>query len=346
MPALQKGDKVLVTGANGYLALWAVQKHLEHGYAVRASVRSEEKASLLREYFQAFADRLEIVIVTDMTKPGAFNDAVKGVDGIQHMASPTEVDSDDPDAYVKPAVEGTMGLLQSALLHGSTVKRVIYTSSTGTLFTPGCPPTTWNENDWNDKAVETIRREGKHAPRHMMYLASKVLAERAAWEFWEKHKTGIDWDFLSITAPWLLGPSLIPIARPDWLNGSLRIFYENCIKQGPHTREVLAGANTWVDTRDLADAYVKALETEEAGGERLIIAKGIASWQDWINVMNSLGDTAPHRSQPLPKGYPDLQGNYINRYDVTKATKILNPTLRGMEETARDMLLQWTSIGY
>ena len=37
----------------------------------------------------------------------------------------------------------------------------------------------------------------------------------------------------------------------------------------------------WVDVRDLADAHALALEKEEAGGNRIIVASGPYKWQDW-----------------------------------------------------------------
>lgn len=67
MPAITSG-KVLVTGANGYIAMWLVQSLLEQGFAVRGTVRSEQKAEHLRKVFAPFGDKLELVIVEDITK--------------------------------------------------------------------------------------------------------------------------------------------------------------------------------------------------------------------------------------------------------------------------------------
>lgn len=62
--------KVLVTGANGYIAIWVVRLLLEQGYSVRGTVRSAEKGKYLTEYFGklGFGDKLEIVVVEDITK--------------------------------------------------------------------------------------------------------------------------------------------------------------------------------------------------------------------------------------------------------------------------------------
>ena len=65
MPAITSG-KVLVTGANGFVAAWVVQELLEHGFAVRGTVRAESKATYLRDRFKAYGDKFEIAIVPDM----------------------------------------------------------------------------------------------------------------------------------------------------------------------------------------------------------------------------------------------------------------------------------------
>ena len=71
MPAIASG-KVLVTGANGYIALWIVRLLLEAGYSVRGTIRSESKAGYLRKLFASYGDKLELVIVEDITKVRAF----------------------------------------------------------------------------------------------------------------------------------------------------------------------------------------------------------------------------------------------------------------------------------
>src|SRR5260370_30778208 len=88
MVAISAPAKVLVTGANGYLAIWVVKKYLEAGYSVRGTVRSLSKSAFLNDKFSHYGDRLELVVVEDITKDGAFDEAVKGVDANAHTASP------------------------------------------------------------------------------------------------------------------------------------------------------------------------------------------------------------------------------------------------------------------
>lgn len=70
MPIVPTGSKVLVSGANGYIAMWVVRLLIEEGYSVRGTVRSEEKGRFLVEYFkkQGWGDKFEYVIVDDITK--------------------------------------------------------------------------------------------------------------------------------------------------------------------------------------------------------------------------------------------------------------------------------------
>jgi nucleoside-diphosphate-sugar epimerase len=97
MVAISPPAKVLVTGANGYLATWVVTKFLEAGYAVRGTVRSPSKSAYLNDKFAQYGDRFELAIVEDITKDGAFDEAVKGVDAIAHTASPFHYKATDPD---------------------------------------------------------------------------------------------------------------------------------------------------------------------------------------------------------------------------------------------------------
>lgn len=69
------------------------------------------------------------VVVPNIEAPGAYDEAVKGVDGIIHAASPVIFSWNDPSEVIDPAVNGAIGILTSALKYGKDVKRVVLTSS-------------------------------------------------------------------------------------------------------------------------------------------------------------------------------------------------------------------------
>ena len=127
MPALAQttppsSTKVLLTGGSGFIGQWILRTLLDHGYTVRAVVRSAEnekgiKAALTKE---GDHEKLEFVVVKDLANEGAFDEAVKGVDAIIHLASPlpSQLADDDPENSLRPAIQGSLGLLNSALKYG------------------------------------------------------------------------------------------------------------------------------------------------------------------------------------------------------------------------------------
>lgn len=68
MPAIQKGDTVLVTGASGYIAAHAVAAFLDAGYPVRGTVRSKSKGEYLVNLFKNKKEKFDYVIVEDIGK--------------------------------------------------------------------------------------------------------------------------------------------------------------------------------------------------------------------------------------------------------------------------------------
>lgn len=96
LPPIASTSTVLVTGANGYVGSWVVKTLLDQGYSVRAVVRSESKVNEMKGLFPE-EDQLEFSLVKDLGVEGAFDDAVKGVDAILHLASPLARPTEDPD---------------------------------------------------------------------------------------------------------------------------------------------------------------------------------------------------------------------------------------------------------
>lgn len=70
MPALTKRqpNKILVTGANGFVGTWIVRTALEYAYSVRAAVRSEKSGIHLLKTFEQYGDKLELCFVGDIAE--------------------------------------------------------------------------------------------------------------------------------------------------------------------------------------------------------------------------------------------------------------------------------------
>ncbi|KNZ74711.1 NADPH-dependent methylglyoxal reductase GRE2 [Termitomyces sp. J132] len=302
--------------------MWIVRILLEKGYAVRGTVRSADKAKYLEEYFKTYGHKFEFTIVEDIAKSGAFDEAVKEI--------------------LEPAVNGTVGILKSALAYGQDTKRVVVISSVAAVSDFSVYKLL-NEDDWNEPSVKEIKEKGADAAGYVKYYASKTAAEKAAWQFYEDNKTEISWD-LSV-----LNPSYPPIHElksSDALNTSLRLWYD-VVVVGGKTENFLKTGLAFIDVRDVAEANVLALEKEAAGGERIIISAGPFIWQQWVDVANSLSLPIPSHSK-LPIGYPGLAGTakLPVEFDTRKAARILGLTYLNQEQVTRDSLADFVKRGW
>ncbi|KAH6890915.1 D-lactaldehyde dehydrogenase [Coprinopsis sp. MPI-PUGE-AT-0042] len=346
MPTVSPSDKVLVTGANGYVALWIVKVLLERGNSVRAAVRSESKGRHLRELFKSYGDKLEIVAVPDMTKSGAWDEAVQGVQAIEHTATPVSVSNPNPkpEDYIEPAIKGTVGVLESALKYQNGIKRVVITSSlvaVASFADANGLNRTFADQDWNESSVKVVEEKGAEAGLLDIYSASKVLAEKAAWDFYNKHKTEVNWDLTVIAPPMVFGGMLGEASSPESLNASVSFFWHHIVSDAPKTREELSAPNVWIDVRDLAEAHVLALEKEKAGGERFVVGAGSFIWQELIDVANKL--SLPGRK--LLPGFPDLKRETGLNVSSSKAVSILGLTYRSKEDTIGHALEDFAKRG-
>ncbi|KAF9482930.1 NAD(P)-binding protein [Pholiota conissans] len=353
MPSISKGAKVLVTGVNGYIPMWVVRILLERGYAVRATVRTAEKIGYIKDYFakRGFGDdKLEFVVVDDIVKDGAFDEAVMGVDAIEHMASPFHYSVKDPQDFIRPAVQGTVGILKSASKYGANVKRIVVTSSTAAIITPWTkpPPAKYSEVDWNTSSPGLVEELGDKTPSAEIYKASKTLAEKAAWEFHEKVKSEIGWDLAVINPTFVFGPPIHEIGSISSLNTSLALWYNNIFPKTPKTKEEVLQSLTWVDVRDTALAHVLALETPGAGGQRFIACAGSFIWQEYLDALNSLSKN-PLPSHEIPKGFPEVSAGekkYGVIYASTKVKDVLGFDWTSLADSARDTLTEFAARGW
>ncbi|KAJ7230091.1 hypothetical protein GGX14DRAFT_409938 [Mycena pura] len=326
MPAITSG-KVLVSGANGYIAA--------EGFSVRGAVRSIDKGAHLRELFAAHGEKFELAVVPDVTQAGAFDEAVKGVDAIEHTASPFHFQADDPAEMLEPAIQGTVGILESARKYGTAVKRVVVTSSCAAVSTVSDQPQFLSEVNWNDQSPREVEQKGRDASGAAKYRTSKILAERAAWDFVARHGAEIGWDLVVLNPPLVLGPMIHAVASVDALNTSTRSMYNALTAPG-----AAGGGGCWTDVRDLAHAHVRALQRPLAGGERIIIAAGAFAWQDWL-------DAVPPASR-YQKGTPGAGKDHVHllRYDTGKSVRVLGMKYRSMADTAAAVVADYEARGW
>jgi nucleoside-diphosphate-sugar epimerase len=211
---------------------------------VRAAVRSN-------------TDRLSVV-VADLNDDRGWDAAVAGCDYVLHVASPLGGGAvKDRHALVAPARDGTLRVLRAAANAG--VKRVVMTSAAATARPPLTSDRVSDESIWADP----------EDPQFDAYRVSKILAERAAWDFMQSEGKA------SMLTTILPGAVFGPLRDAENL-GSVQIIH-GMLRGRPGA---LPRLGFWiVDVRDLADLHIRAMTAAAAAGQRFIAA-GEFMWME------------------------------------------------------------------
>ncbi|MEO1137600.1 MAG: NAD-dependent epimerase/dehydratase family protein, partial [Pseudomonadota bacterium] len=259
-------DKVLVTGISGFIAKHVALQLLQAGYEVRGTIRALNKADQVKRSLQAAGadvSRLSFA-AADLTEDKGWDEAVRDCAGVMHVASPfPTAQPRDRYALIPAARDGALRVMDAA----KNVNRIIMTSSmVAMMYRPDRPSlVTIGEDDWTE--IDW--------PRLSAYIVSKTAAEKAAWDAavigGYKHR-------LTMVNPGLvLGPPL-----DDDIGASLdvvRLFMKGAYPALPPAFYPI------VDVRDVAALHVKALQTPETGGRRLIAAADTLSLKGVADIL-------------------------------------------------------------
>ena len=122
------GQRILVTGANGFIGRALCKKLLKEGFRVRGAVRSTENRTILPE-------SLDLVPVGRIDGHTDWSYALPGIEVVVHLAARahrlTEDASDPLTEYRRTNVDGTVRLARAAAAAG--VHRIVFMSSIGVL---------------------------------------------------------------------------------------------------------------------------------------------------------------------------------------------------------------------
>ncbi|WVR07601.1 hypothetical protein IAU60_004643 [Kwoniella sp. DSM 27419] len=335
MGVITKGDLILVTGASGFIASHTAREFMNKGYKVRGTVRSDAKGEYLKRLF-AKDGEFEYVIVEDITNDGVFDEAVKGVDAVAHLASPFYTQGvKDPQELIGPAMKGTTGILKSVQKNNPNVKRVVITSSVASVMSleSNKAPHKYTEKDWNKDSIPHVEKNGTDSNGGHSYMASKTMAEKALWKFIEDEKPS--WDAAAINPPLVLGQVIHQVEDPEKLNTSVAGFWGWIT--GEKTEDDLPGPlGNWVNVKDVAKAHVRALEVQEAHNERFIVGAGFLTGQEYVDII--------HKRFPQVKNVPTGKPGSIdeitkdmNLFVGDKARDVLGIQYETLEETVVEM---------
>jgi len=306
---LSKG-LIAVTGASGYIGSWCVKSLVDNGYQARGTVRSLKKTEKV-QHLKDMEAQVEL-FEADLMVDGSFDACFTGCSAVLHVASPFQLGSNDPQKeIIDPAVKGTLNVLESCKRAG--VKHVVLTSSCAAVVEQDTATNpekykdiVWTEKDWN--TTVTIEKSP--------YFLSKVLAEKAAWEFCEKNGIVLT----TICPNFVMGPPCS--TRGDSTS-------VNMVKQLLSGAYIKEGLPNWswglVDVRTVADAHVLALGNKGAENERFLVGgRASCTCLDMINYLR-LDQNFAERKMASRFAEPPIS---FLRYDNSKAVEILGLKFR------------------
>lgn len=147
-------QRVMVTGARGFLGLSLVRLLRTQNIAVNALVRGDHPE----------LNRLGVTVIKgDLANKAAIQAAIEGCDTVFHVASKAGVWGDEQE-YVASNVEGNQNIIDACLTHG--VKHLVYTSTPSVVFSG-------QDEDGVDETAPYCQ-----TPLNA-YTRTKVIAERA-----------------------------------------------------------------------------------------------------------------------------------------------------------------------
>jgi len=260
------------------------------------------------------------------------------------MASPSVLPdrTDSRLTLLDAAIQGTTSLLNSILQHNTQCRRVVVASDVAAILSAEAgmrPGYTYNELDWNPITYE----EAAHARGDVAYGASKTVAERAAWDFMEKHTSAGSicrpaFSLATVCCPMVYGPAEHR-ARLDTLNAGTADIYR--LIKGSERSVPETKLHAWVDVRDAAEGYVRALvaaRKKPAGMEdRYLVAAGGYSYTEVCRIIQK---RFPHLVNtgltPNPAGAPLPPPHYA--VDNGKSVRELGMSYRPLEACIVDVV--------
>lgn len=332
--------RVLLTGGSGFIAAHCVDYLLQGNHEVVFTVRSHDKGrKILSNHANAPESKLSYVIVEDIAKEDAFDEAVKSTppfDAVLHTASPFHFNVTDPKKdLLDPAIIGTTGILKAIKKNAPQVKRVVVTSSFAAIMNAKNNPDVYDESCWNPVTMD----EALHTDASTAYRASKTFAEKAAWDFVDKEKP--NFTLSTMNPPLVLGPVVHYFNDLSSINTSnelARDLISGKFKDGiPPTRVVL-----WVDVRDLALAHVRAIERGDAAGKRFFIVAGRFRNSDVVDVVKK---NFPQLKDKLPTEYERLPEEFPYDVDNSRSKEILGLEYRNFEQCITDLVDSLLKVG-
>ncbi len=266
-------EKILVTGATGFIGSHLVLELLKRGYSVRALYRSEKSKRKLENLFRLYKKSRLIDSVEwfhgDILCTTSIEEALDGISRVFHTAAIVSFDRRRAEEMLQINRVGTANLVNLSLQ--SDIKHFIHFSSIAALG-----------GNLNRHTEEDIWSWTKP---HTVYAASKFAGEMEVWRGMQEGLQAA-----------ILNPSVV--AGPGFWNTGFGLTVRKVIqKKWPF---YTTGVTGYVDVRDTVQIALALME-KQISGERFIVSEGNYSFREILHGIARHAQVKPprHKLSPL-----------------------------------------------
>ena len=240
-------NKILVTGADGFIGSHLTEELIKQGYEVRAFVfyNSFNSWGWIDSFPEDIKNKIEI-FAGDIRDPNGIRVAMESCDTVFHLAALIGIPFSyhSPDSYVDTNIKGTLNILQAAKLLNT--KRVLVTSTSEVYGT-----------------AQYVPIDEKHPFQGQSpYSATKIGADRIAESFFRSFELPV-----TIVRPFnTYGPrqsarAVIPTIISQLLNGIEEIILGD-----------LTPIRDFVFVKDTVNGFIEIAKSQKTIGEEINIA--------------------------------------------------------------------------
>ena len=316
-------DLIFITGATGHIGFKTLVVALQHGYSVRAAVRSELKKEQILSAPSIKSlnpgHKLTFVIIPDLTAKGAYDQATKDAAYVIHLASPIvlkgEIRPEDfQSALIGPAISGTLNILEAAAKE-SSIKRVVITSSISAIipveyfFELEAP-----EGIVFDHTSRPVSAPNTYPSDFYAYNASKIAALKATHAFVQDNKPRFE--VTNILPSFVIGKNELVSELKDITIGTNVAALSPIL--GNKSVTPIIGASVHLD--DISLMHVKALDPKVPAGDYIGNSDDYAGtvWQNATRI--------------VAENFPKAVANGIFPNNGTSPTRRLRLNVRKTED--------------
>ncbi|KAF7171587.1 hypothetical protein CNMCM5623_003956 [Aspergillus felis] len=326
---------VFITGATGFIGSATAIAALKAGYRLRICVR--KPSDKLQDLLSGYSEQVEFVTVSDWTAEAEFRGQLDGADYVIHLAHPLPSGT-DKEFYFTPAVKATTALLKEASRVPS-IKKIVITSSIAALMPlDGIPSggVIKEDNDWDFEVDETEDFTASNDPRGIpmrLYHASKLLANKTAWEFWKTAKP--QYALVTLHPAFVYGCNPAQTTAEEIQESSNGLLWYAIMAGIPHhSYSQVPG----VHISDVVEAHLKALDPAIPGGSRYLLSVKGGTWKEVADVIQQ------NYSELGAKITRNIEEEFLST-DSSKAEAELGMQWRSWDEMVRDVVDQQLKFG-